>query len=419
YANSAIVTNSTFFSNPGISTMAGGVNSVASSNPVITNCILVGNSGNISNTNSTPVIKNSLIGGSNGSGASWNTAFGTDAGGNIDADPQFTTDFRLSPCSPAKDAGNNTGVSSVDLDNNPRIVGTTVDMGCYEFQTTLSAYGSIVYVNAAATGLNNGTSWANAFTDLSDALKLNACSGINTIYVSKGTYYASLNNSYGLAGDYQEPTFALRNGISILGGFSVADGATTLASRNYTLYKTILSGDANKDGILENNGKAVVTALAGVTSSTILDGFTIQEGYNNTTGTGAGMYIHTASPTINNCTFTGNAISFATGQGAGVYVNAGNPVFNNCKFYSNTITSTTASTGGGVYNVSAGATFNDCEFKGNIVTSSSNAFGAGINNYSCNTITINRCKFEGNIANAPNNAGAGIYATISAPMLVD
>ena len=56
--------------------------------------------------------------------------------GNIDADPLFAdADGRLSLGSPCIDAGDNSAVTvTTDLDGNPRIVGTAVDMGAFEAQ---------------------------------------------------------------------------------------------------------------------------------------------------------------------------------------------------------------------------------------------------------------------------------------------
>ena len=102
---------------------------------------------------STAVINifNSDIEGSGGSG-SWNVQYGSDGGGNIDADPNFanqvspslapdvTGNYRPQPTSPVFDAGSNAGNTSVnDLDQHPRIHNGTIDMGCYEFCSTYSS----------------------------------------------------------------------------------------------------------------------------------------------------------------------------------------------------------------------------------------------------------------------------------------
>jgi hypothetical protein len=49
--------------------------------------------------------------------------------------PSTAGNFRLSGCSPAANVGDNTEVSATDLDGNPRIFNTTVDLGPFERQT--------------------------------------------------------------------------------------------------------------------------------------------------------------------------------------------------------------------------------------------------------------------------------------------
>lgn len=147
----------TFSGNSALDFGGGMVNRINSS-PTLTNCILWGNAADqgpqIYNTDaSTPTTSYSEIEGSGGSGVSWDADLGTDGGNNIDANPLFvdpvpavnapTTagNYRLGPCSPAVDAGNNNDVPpgvTIDLDGNPRRVDGTgdgnevVDMGAYE-----------------------------------------------------------------------------------------------------------------------------------------------------------------------------------------------------------------------------------------------------------------------------------------------
>jgi len=144
-----VLTNVTFHGN---SATAGGTvhnQAVLLGNGTITlrNCILWGNGGGeITNGG---ILSHSIVQGSGGSGANWNPAFGTDGGGNLDADPKFvspitatapttTGNLRLRPTSPALNVGNNHVANPVlpttDLDGAPRIApaGGVVDMGAYE-----------------------------------------------------------------------------------------------------------------------------------------------------------------------------------------------------------------------------------------------------------------------------------------------
>ncbi len=67
--------------------------------------------------------------------------------------------------------------------------------------TSFFAQAQIVKVNAAAVGANNGTSWADAYTDLQTALT-NTSSGV--IWVVAGTYYPG-------ASGVNASTFTLKN----------------------------------------------------------------------------------------------------------------------------------------------------------------------------------------------------------------
>ena len=78
-------------------------------------------------------------------------------------------------------------ISRVDILGNTRTANSIVDLGAYEVQAPTSAIPKTLYVNKQATGSNDGTSWANAFTDLQKALRY--CS--DTIRVASGSYSPS------------------------------------------------------------------------------------------------------------------------------------------------------------------------------------------------------------------------------------
>ena len=148
YSNPTLI-NVTFNGNSAIT--GNGIYNHAGSTVTLTNAILWGNDttgAEISSTvNTTVTVSYSNIRGCGGSGSRWNSACGTDGGGNIDADPLFVDaaggNLRLQAGSPAIDAGLNSAVPpgvTTDLDGNPRFVDFTgrgaaiVDMGAYEVQ---------------------------------------------------------------------------------------------------------------------------------------------------------------------------------------------------------------------------------------------------------------------------------------------
>ncbi|TVQ39399.1 MAG: hypothetical protein EA370_04750 [Wenzhouxiangella sp.] len=152
--SSPALINVTFTGNR--ATAGGALISQSNSNPVIRNSIFWNNRdatgtgttrASISNaTNSKPSFSFSLIQGCYPGGA-WENDCGTDAGNNLeDTNPLFIIpvdpetapsdvgNFRLQRGSPAIDAGNNDFVDGVDtdLDGNPRIMGSDVDLGPFE-----------------------------------------------------------------------------------------------------------------------------------------------------------------------------------------------------------------------------------------------------------------------------------------------
>ena len=227
-----------------------------------------------------------------------------------------------------------------------------------------TGFSQVIYVSQNAAGLNNGSSWPDAFTDLQDALS--AASSGDEIWVAQGVYKPSvvidLNGSGGF--DPREAVFFLPDGVALYGGF--AGNEASLAERNHLVHQTVLSGDIdnndlNPDGnfiaespgdvVGENAYHVIFTENAG--PSTRLDGFDVTAGRadiavftgpNDPNLDGGGWYSRlsapswSASPVIANTTFTGN---YAASEGGAVYFAPGpagaetSPVIENCLFLNN------------------------------------------------------------------------------------
>ncbi|WP_291720702.1 T9SS type A sorting domain-containing protein [Bernardetia sp.] len=100
------------------------------------------------------------------------------------------------------------------------------------FVLPISLQASIIYVDVAATGANNGTSWQNAYTKLQDAI--DASQYCDSIKVAEGNYVPKTSNN----------SFTLRD-IKLYGGYpslNLRNLSTQQVEnlRNTTLYPTIL-----------------------------------------------------------------------------------------------------------------------------------------------------------------------------------
>ncbi|MHC4284386.1 MAG: right-handed parallel beta-helix repeat-containing protein, partial [Planctomycetota bacterium] len=331
--------------------------------------------------------------------------------GNIDTDPFFVRlgrdsetqgDYHLlsaSPCIDAGDTGYVPGPNETDLDGNPRIVNSTVDMGAYEFQDI-----HILYVDSDAPQFGNGTSWATAFKHLQDALFIAIPPA--EIRVAEGIYKPHLN-TYILAPSSRADTFQLKNGIVIKGGYAGL-GQPDPDARDISLYVTILSGDMNGDdtAIVDprslltepsraDNSYHVVTA-SGTDSTAILDGFTITGGYahgdfdySDPRLSGGGIYSFHGSATVSNCIFRANS---AKDEGGGLW-SASNAelTLTNCTFINNAV----GNQGGGIYFSLDYYNLINCKFQNNFAYGS----GGGIYSMDCYGLAmVTHCKFTGNTA---------------------
>jgi hypothetical protein len=259
-----------------------------------------------------------------------------------------------------------------------------------------------IYVNAAATGANNGSSWADAYTDLQDALDAAGQAASNRqVWVAKGTYRPT----------GQIDGFSLAEGTILYGGFAGTE--TALSQRNIAANVTTLSGDINNDDITgdftqkrSDNARHVLwISQSSSNDPGVVDGFSIRGG-NTLTGTanatltrrGGGILVQGLA-VVRNCYFTDN---FAE-TGGGLAASSGlsnNFRADNCVFEKNRATENSA----GLYlgGLAVGAEVNNCVFRDNIT----NRGSLGMN--SCKNIIIDSCILENNKAGA-NQWGAAFY----------
>ena len=184
---------------------------------------------------------------------------------------------------------------------------------------------------------------------------------------------------------------------------------------------TVRSSDGPEVTIIDALGMgSVVTSSSGEGPGTILDGFTITGG-NATLG--GGMRNVGSSPTVTNCTFTGNQACPIAGGGGGMANINSSPTVTNCTFIDNlaglfgggmvnlnsspTVTNCTFTGnwsnhgGGAMTNGSGSAVVTDCTFTGNTALTN----GGGMQNGSLSSTIVTNCTFSGNTA---AEAGGGM-----------
>ena len=261
----------------------------------------------------------------------------------------------------------------------------------------------IIYVNSTSSGLNNGSSWVNAYNSLQTALS-NASQG-HQIWVAEGTYKPTLIHN-------PDSSFNLKKGVEIYGGFNGTE--TGLNQRNWRTNITLLSGDIDNNDlasparsvsdIIGYNSKHVLR-IKKIDSTTVMDGFVITAGCANDTNPtegGGAINMDTSYIRIINCTFQANKTHGSLGGGA-IHNMAGSPKFINCRFVNNT-----AGGVGGAFKTKYGSpVFIGCLFLNNKNLYS----GGGAIQESSAFIKLNNCTFVGNDSIALRNNAS--HATVT------
>jgi hypothetical protein len=260
-------------------------------------------------------------------------------------------------------------------------------------------------VRPAALGLGDGSNWFNAFVELQPALAAAALAPgqIAEIWVASGTYRPDFDTITEAHTNHRGASFVLLDNVAIYGGFS--GGETTRDQRAPATNLTILTGDLGIPGDTTDNSYHVMHA-ADVDSTSRIDGFTISGGRSdgpNLDGSGGGLLVNDASPTIANCTIENNSAFNA----AGVFFKNSSALIDNCRFLNNA--GIGGSANGGAINTQAGSIeVSDSLFAGNTAS-----FGAGMMSSGASTLT--NCTFFGNTATAD---GGGLYLFSSATVAV-
>jgi len=134
----------------------------------------------------------------------------------------------------------------------------------------------------------------------------------------------------------------------------------------------------------EGSGRALYFS-SGETEYSILEGFTVRNGYVTSFNSGGGIYCGGTSPSILNCTFENN---ISTYYGGGIFCNDSSPSITNCTFRNNH----SSDRGGGISgNNNSNSSITGCMFENNTCTN----YGGAICCYGSD-MSISNCTFRNN-----------------------
>jgi predicted outer membrane repeat protein len=217
-----------------------------------------------------------------------------------------------------------------------------------------------IFVDANASGADDGTSWEDAYTSLADAVS--AAAAGDKIGVKEGTY--------------TDTPYALKGGVQIYGGFSsdLTGIYGLIANRDLVNDITVIDG-ADSDRCLSPDADGH------------LNGFTAQN--CRAGGEGGVIYINAANITFESCVFKDNR---ATGTGGAFRVMSTGDGLRviDCVFENNRGTA-----GGAIYSsdLNPDPEFENCVFRNNYTTSTE---GGAI--YSGTSVAFTGCTFDNNSA---------------------
>ncbi len=252
---------------------------------------------------------------------------------------------------------------------------------------------SIIYVDQAASGVGDGSSWADAFASLHDALDLGVSGDV--VRVAVGEYVPSRET---IPGDPRSATFALAAGVSVEGGYAGVAGADP----NELVGLTHVSGDIGVAGQTTDNVYHVLTAA--FVGEARIDRFAVRDGWAAFSssfpfGYGAGLLADGSDLHLTNCSFYDN---LSAEDGAAIYQLGSRLHLDDCSFSSNQAGD---GSGGAVCSSSTHVTIESCSFSGNIAGSE----GGGLwLSGAAPDVTLRNCNFNGNEARAWHGGGASI-----------
>jgi hypothetical protein len=272
------------------------------------------------------------------------------------------------------------------------------------------ASAQVIHVDDTAAGVNDGSSWTDAYFSLDTAIA-NSVPG-DTIWVARGIYKPASTTT----------GFYIGHSLSIYGGFNATE--TTFSQRANNFVATILDGDLGTIGNRADNAHHVISIVQVPSPSlgvpgVLIDGFLIRDGNGFSASPnkdGGGIWSTCSDVDVVNCFLRSNSGE----RGGGIYFAGGcyedvepeEPALSNipntlrvlnCEFQSNTGNSR----GGGIYGEVLNGVVVNSEFEFNL----SNLDGGAVylqKMGSTNSLDFANCVFWANVSIFQSGAGVAL-----------
>lgn len=249
---------------------------------------------------------------------------------------------------------------------------------------------SVIYVDSAATGDDDGSTWANAFADLQDGIA--AWAAGKEIWVAGAPTTGKTYKPDGADPGNRALYFSPPDGCQIFGGFAGTE--TARAQRDPAVNLTILSGDI---GEAETDRSYHVFGWL-ADADCLVDGFRIEKGRADSVdpanGGGGGFAAYGSGMRFSNCLISE---CHALSGGAGAIVDIGKVYLHNTKVAN----CSAVSNGGAIYHQDGEVVTSNCLFDSNgTIAGSGGAIYA-------KTVTDHKSVFCANAADLGN--GGAVY----------
>ena len=300
---------------------------------------------------------------------------------------------------------------AIEAKNGSGTVGETLEV------TTVTTDPITVYVTPEGAGVKDGSSWANAFGNLQDAIDVCFCAD-DLICLKSGDYLAAQTKD---AMEYSHYVVSGAAGLTIRGGYAGEGDARSTVP-------TVLRRDKSA---VPNPNRRILHA----TNSTLtFEDLTVADGSCNDTKMkyGHGLLLDTCVTTVRNCVFEKNGRSPGVGgtfYGGAIYAKSGSLAVEGCLFDGNWINhwgDNSSSIGGAIYASGVALTVTGSSFVRNWTANMYQETHGGAIYASGGTFLLENSTFMTNcvIKNAHSSSSEGYGGTlelngVTAPVIRD